>query len=247
MVKWISHRGESHDAPENTLAAFKLSMERNTGGMECDVHLTTDGKVVVGHDNSTWRMGNRRMLIESSSYAELQTITVSAGFENVYPGEKIPLLSETFQYLGAGREYYIELKGSNPELIPAVAEEVKKSGIDPKQIVFIAFNEDMVKGIKQAMPQYCALWLNSLVREYGIVTPEELVAKLDELGVDGIDANCNEAISAELVDAVHRAGKIFAVWTVDNPWQAEALIDLGVDAVTSNRAALLRDILAQSC
>ena len=47
MVKWISHRGESLDAPENTLAAFQLSMERQTDGMECDVYLTTDGKVMV--------------------------------------------------------------------------------------------------------------------------------------------------------------------------------------------------------
>ncbi|MBR2720982.1 MAG: glycerophosphodiester phosphodiesterase, partial [Lentisphaeria bacterium] len=39
MVKWISHRGESLDAPENSLAAFKLSLERKTDGMECDVHL----------------------------------------------------------------------------------------------------------------------------------------------------------------------------------------------------------------
>ena len=41
-VKWISHRGESADAPENSIAAFKLSLERRTDCMECDVHLTRD-------------------------------------------------------------------------------------------------------------------------------------------------------------------------------------------------------------
>lgn len=243
MVKWISHRGESHDAPENTLAAFKLSLERNTDGMECDVHLTTDGKVVVGHDNSTWRMGSRNLLIESSSYDELQQLTVSAGFEKEYPGEKIPLLSETFKYIGSNREYYIELKGSNPALVPAVKAEIVAAGLSPEQVVFISFSEQLIKDIKVAMPEFRALWLNSLVREYGIVTPEELVAKLEELGVDGIDGNCNPDIDAALVDAVHKAGKIFAVWTVDNPHQAKALIDMGVDSVTSNRAALLRDLL----
>ena len=55
MVKWISHRGESMDAPENTLAAFRLSQERQTDGMECDVYLTTDGKVMVCHLNNNSR------------------------------------------------------------------------------------------------------------------------------------------------------------------------------------------------
>ena len=243
MVKWISHRGESHDAPENSLAAFRLSMERNTDGMECDVHLTRDGKVAVIHDNSTWRVGSVAMDVEKSTYAELQAISVSAGFEDVFPGEKIPLLSETFQYLGKDREYYIELKGSNPGLIPATVEVVRASGTDPAQIVFISFSEELIRKVKLAMPQCRALWLDSLERDYGIVSPEELVARLEALGVDGIDGFCSSGISAELVDAVHRAGKFFAVWTVDNPYQARKLIELGVDAVTSNRAAQLRDFL----
>ena len=37
---WIAHRGESLDAPENTLAAFKLSWQRNADGIECDIRLT---------------------------------------------------------------------------------------------------------------------------------------------------------------------------------------------------------------
>ena len=33
-TKWISHRGESYDAPENTVPAFRLSQEKKTDGME---------------------------------------------------------------------------------------------------------------------------------------------------------------------------------------------------------------------
>lgn len=243
MVKWISHRGESHDAPENTLAAFRLSLERNSDGMECDVHLTTDGKVVVAHDNSTWRMGSAELLVESSSYAELQSVNVASGFESEYPGEKIPLLSETFQYLGKDREYYIELKGSNLDLVPAVAAVVQDSGIAPEQIVFISFSDELIKAIKIAMPQCRALWLKTLAVNGEIMSPEAVVAKLDELGVDGIDANGQAVLGAAWIDAVHKAGKIFAVWTIDNPWQAKKFIALGVDAITSNRAALLKSMI----
>lgn len=241
MVKWISHRGESYDAPENTLAAFKLSMERNTDGMECDVHLTIDGKVVVAHDGHTCRMGNKMLEIEKSTYEELQQITVSGAFGKIYLDEKIPLLSETFQYLGKGREYYIELKGDDVALVPAVKAVVEASGYSEKEIVFISFSKTLISMIKKAMPSYRALWLDMIIRDKNIIKADELVAELKELGVDGIDAWCHPEIDAELVKAVHDAGMIFAVWTVDNPHHAARLVEIGVDAVTSNRAALLRN------
>ena len=66
MVKWISHRGESLDAPENSLAAFKLSLERKTDGMECDVRLSADGQVVVCHDANTLRTGSAFLTVEKA-------------------------------------------------------------------------------------------------------------------------------------------------------------------------------------
>src|SRR5437867_1076887 len=46
----IAHRGASHDAPENTLASARLAWEQGADGLECDVHLTRDGQLVVIHD-----------------------------------------------------------------------------------------------------------------------------------------------------------------------------------------------------
>ena len=241
MVKWISHRGESMDAPENTLAAFQLSMERQTDGMECDVYLTTDGKVMVCHDPNTARMGSDRLYVEKSTSDELRAITVSGQFQKKYPGEKIPFLSETFQFLGKNREYYIELKGADTALVPALAKVVTDSGIPAEQIVFISFNRELISLIKKEMPQCRALWLNDLRREYGIVTAGELIAELEKLGVDGVDGWFHPDITQDLVDAVHQAGKIFAVWTVDNPDHAQYFCSLGVDAITSNCAAMLKN------
>ncbi|MBP5226161.1 MAG: hypothetical protein J6336_02130, partial [Kiritimatiellae bacterium] len=51
----ISHRGESADAPENTMAAFQLAVERGVDAMECDVYVTADGVPVIMHDKSMRR------------------------------------------------------------------------------------------------------------------------------------------------------------------------------------------------
>ncbi len=244
-VKWISHRGESLDAPENTLAAFKLSLERGTDGMECDVHLTKDHVVAVAHDSSTARMGDLVRIIEDSTFAELAEVNVSGSKIN-FPKERIPTLASTLQFLGKDREYYIELKPGCPDLVPAVRDVLMKSGVPCCQIVIISFDKHLLALSKKEMPEVRTLWLTGFTRENGRPHPDadELIAILRELNVDGVDAYCDEGvIDAGYVRNVHAAGFFFAVWTVDHPGQARRFIEMGVDSITSNCAAALRDIL----
>ena len=241
-VKWISHRGESIDAPENSIPAFKLSLERKTDGMECDVHLTADQKVVVAHDPSTARMGDLNLRIADSTFEELLKVNIS-GVQEKYPEEHIPLLQDTLQYLGSGREYYIELKPGCPALVPAVAEILACAGMTPEQIVIISFDRELISLSKKNMPQYRALWLNGTPND---MTAESLIAELKNMNADGADLYANEnVITPDFIRKMHAAGMIVAVWTVDQPGQAKRLIEMGVDAITSNRAAKLRDMLAE--
>ncbi len=244
-VKWISHRGESMDAPENTLAAFKLSLERKTDGMECDVHLTKDGVVVTAHDYNTARMGDFVKTVGKSTFAELAEVNVSGSKIN-FPKERIPTLASTLQFLGKDREYYIELKPGCPALVPAVQKVLMEAGVPCRQIIMISFDKDLLRLSRKTMPEVRTLWLTGFSYENGKAHPDadELIATLREINADGVDAHCDEGvIDAEYVRKVHDAGFLFAVWTVDHPGQARRFIEMGVDSITSNCAAVLRDIL----
>lgn len=233
------------DAPENTLAAFKLSLERKTDGMECDVHLTKDHVVVTSHDYNTARMGDLVKAIDQSTFAELAEVNVSGSKIN-FPKERIPTFASTLQFLGKDREYYVELKPGCPALVPAVQKILRESGIPPKQIVIISFDKELISLSKKAMPEIRALWLTGFSRENGRLYPDadELISILKDLHADGVDALCDEnVIDREYVRKVRSAGFIFAVWTVDHPGQARRFIEMGVDSITSNCAAALRDIL----
>lgn len=245
MVKWIAHRGESFDSPENTMTAFSLAAKRGADGIECDLRLTADGKVVVAHDPTTVRMGNRVLSIAESSWSELSKITVSGIFETEYPGEKIPLFSETFSVLKKDMEYYIELKGDDPELVDAAVEIIKTSNADLSQLVFISFSRQLISKIKKVMPPCRALLLDKLDRDGRIATAEELIAEINSLGIDGIDGGNHPDITPELIRKIKNAGMIFAVWTVDNPHRAKQLIDMGADVITSNCAAKLKRIFLE--
>jgi len=68
----ISHRGGSRLAPENTLAAFRLAVERyHTQVLETDVHLTRDGELVVSHDDTLEQCTDGRGAIADQTLAEL--------------------------------------------------------------------------------------------------------------------------------------------------------------------------------
>src|SRR3954447_22836048 len=73
-VELIAHRGESADAPENTMAAFRLAWGRKDPAIELDVHLTGDGKLVVGHDADTKRTTGKKLLIKESTLEELRAL-----------------------------------------------------------------------------------------------------------------------------------------------------------------------------
>ena len=239
-VKWISHRGESIDAPENSIPAFKLSLERQTDGMECDVHLTADKVVVVAHDATTARMGDRNLVIEKNTFAELAKVNIS-GANETYPNEHIHKLEDCLDCLGKNREFYIELKPGTAALVPAVEKILTDRGMTSKQIVIISFDKEMIALSKKIMPQYRALWLTGFPAG---LTVDTLLDVLTAMHADGVDCAVNENIlNDEFVQRLHNEGMIVAVWTIDQPGQARRLIEMGVDSITSNRAAKLRDLI----
>ena len=72
MTLFLSHRGESDDAPENTLNAFSLAMERDSDGIELDIRLSADGEVVCVHDETLERVAGAKLAVAEASLAELR-------------------------------------------------------------------------------------------------------------------------------------------------------------------------------
>ena len=242
---FISHRGESCDAPENTLPAFALSFERGTSGMECDIHLTRDKVLVVIHDSDTCRVSGQSMIIEESTYEELRQLDVSCGKPG-YTATRIPKFSEVLPHLGKDRLFYVEIKKDDPAVIDAMIRELAAAKIPPEQIVMISFHREMVRLSKQYMPEVKTLWLTGFKAEDGVfhLTAEECAEILTDLRADGIDAECREDAFGDAEAAYLKSRGFFVgVWTVDDAERAARYIRRGVDAVTSNCACRLRDIL----
>src|SRR5262249_38764427 len=97
----IAHRGASHDAPENTLAAMRLAWAQGADAIECDVHLARDGELVVVHDPDARRTTGVALEVARASVAELQQLDAGRWKDARFAGEKIPTLDEVLALVPA--------------------------------------------------------------------------------------------------------------------------------------------------
>ena len=241
----VAHRGASHDAPENTLAAFRLGFARGADAAECDVHLTADGRIVALHDADTARTaGGRKRRVAESSLAALRALDVGGWKAERFAGERIPLLSEILDALPAGKRLLIEVK-CGPEILERLQRVLAASG-KRDQVVIMSFSLAVVRGVEQRLAAVPAYWLRDAAddgrggqRPFAL----ELVQRTRRAGLDGLGLH-HGGVRPELVAAAHRAGLQVYAWTVDDAAEARRLQRAGVDGLITNRPGWLRRQLA---
>lgn len=107
-----AHRGHSARYPENTLAAFRAAMDAGADVLECDLHMTADGEIVVIHDHTADRTTDGTGLIRDMTLAQVKALDAGSWKDAAFAGERVPTLTE-FLELVAGQEapaLIIELK-----------------------------------------------------------------------------------------------------------------------------------------
>ncbi|MDX1953014.1 MAG: glycerophosphodiester phosphodiesterase [Verrucomicrobiota bacterium] len=245
----IAHRGASYDAPENTLAAFRLGFEQGADAIELDVHLSKDSQLIVLHDPDTKRTGGVETRVAEQVAAELQKINV--GEFGTWKGrgfsEKIPLLQEVFPLVPKDKRLFIEIK-SGLETVPPFVKVIRESKLSPRQLPIITFKVEVAREIKRLLPEHEVSFLHSWKKneesgEYPRI--EELISRAREAKLDGLDLQYGFPINKAFVDKVHAAGLKLYTWTVDDPEVGRAHQAAGVDGITTNRPQWLRSQLAQ--
>ena len=119
MTAIWAHRGASAYAPENTIPAFEQAIEMGADGVEFDVQRTSDGQLVVIHDETINRTSNGFGRVVDLTLEQLRLCNFSNGFVG-HRKVQIPTLREALDLLGpTGVRINIELKNS-VELYPGM-------------------------------------------------------------------------------------------------------------------------------
>jgi glycerophosphoryl diester phosphodiesterase len=243
----IAHRGASHDAPENTLAAFRLAWEQDADGIEADFYLTKDGRVACIHDDTTKRTAGVELGVADTTFDELRRLDVGSWKGERWAGERIPSIEEVFATVPKGKRVYVEIK-CGPEIVPAVRRAYENSGLSGSQVVVISFKESVISAVKRTMPNVKAIWLVAYRKDDGTgqwtPTISEIIPRLRACKADGIGTEARrEVVTDEFVRELRRSKFEFHTWTVDNPATARYFRALAVQSITTNRPAFLREQL----
>ena len=150
----IAHRGASHVAPENTIAAFRAAHTEGADGIETDVQLTLDGKMVMHHNYSIDANSNGHGLVSQMTEEEVRQYDFGSWKGPEFAGEKIPTLAECLEACKDFQVINIELKAPmsrDVNYVEQVAREIRKSGLQDR-IIVSAFDHTLLRQMKQLAP-----------------------------------------------------------------------------------------------
>jgi glycerophosphoryl diester phosphodiesterase len=239
----LAHRGARHQAPENTLAAFRLAAEMGADGVELDVQLCRDGEAVVIHDSTVDETTDGRGRVKDYTLAELQALDAGGWYAAEFAGECIPSLAQVLHELGPRLMLNIELK-TDALLSDGLEAEVVRLVEDTNlvhQVIVSSFNPAALWRLRRLnrripigllyspdqAPHLRGRWLQPLLR------PNALHPRWDML-------------DQAAVAAARRRGLMVNPWTCNEPEAMLRLIQWGVDAIITDRPDLLFNLLHAS-
>jgi len=245
----VAHRGASGDAPENTLPAFRLAWEQHADAIEGDFHFTKDQKIICIHDKDTKKVAGVRHMVKDLNLQQLRKLDLGRGmFGKNGKGIHLPTFSEILEVLPEGKKFFVEVK-SDAALVPTMLREIQASGLKDEQITVISFNEDVIKAVKEQAPRFKAMWLSGLKKDRdGLMEPsiETVLKTLKEIKADGFSSKGVSFLDGNYINAIKSKGYQYHVWTIDDAAEARRFADLGVDSITTNYPAKIREALKAS-
>ncbi|MCF8001740.1 MAG: glycerophosphodiester phosphodiesterase [Halanaerobiales bacterium] len=237
-INIIAHRGSSKAAPENTKSAFKQAIKDQADGIELDVHLTADNQVIVIHDPTIDRTSKGKGFIKNFKLNELKQYEFGSFFDEKFKNEKILTLTEALEIIKNLSFINIEIKkGYN--INQGIEEEVLKSieKINLKnEIIISSFNHESLKMIKN-------------IRNDIKIAPL-LYARLNKPWDYAINLSAEylhlyyKLVNKEIIEKCHQHGIKVNVFTVDEKYDLNKMINYEVDGIITNYPIRARDLLA---
>ena len=230
-VNIIAHRGANKRAPQNTIPAFKKSIEIGVDGFETDIHLSSDGVPVICHNYTIDETSNGTGKIYEHTYEELLQLDFGAKHGEKFKGLKIPTFEEILQKFAGRVIMNIHVKiwdaaFENP-MIEEIIALIRKYDCE-KHIYFMTDNDEIIKQVMEYAPdlKVCVGW-------DGNKEPTSIVDRAIALGAYKVQL-FKPYFNQETIDKAHAHGILCNVFWADDPEEARRYFEMGIDTVLTN-------------
>lgn len=237
-VMVVAHRGGALIGNENTLSAFGNAVSLGVDMIELDVHLTSDGEVVVCHDEKLDRTTDSKGRIEDMTLAQFKQAHALDRDTKEPTSECLPTLEEALELVKGHCSVLLEMKRSHKGQYPGMEEKVLDivNGCGMLQdVVFQSFDDEVLETMHRIAPQSRIEKLIFCRLPFGLCFDSGISSFSFEKYSYCASINPMQAlVSRKFVRDCHKAGKQVRVWTVNDP----SKVLEGVDAVITNRPDL---------
>lgn len=221
----VAHRALPQKYNENSISGTRAAIASGATHVELDGKLTTDGVIMMMHDDSIDRTTNGTDSIESMSYETARSYKL-----DLFGEETIPTLDEIMAELkGTGVVLVFEIKSVQTGLLPALKEAIERNDFYD-QIVAISFHTGQLQIMKNLLPGVPTANLNTA----SVSTFDE---NLKSMGLynTGVDTAGNP--SAHFNEAYLRdRGIIGWYWTYSSPESVVTYMKKGYTGITNDVA-----------
>lgn len=236
----IAHRGASGTAPENTIAAFKLGVERGADQIELDIHLSKDGEVIVIHDAEVDRTTNGTGKVADLTLTELKKLDAGSWKDTQYANEPVPTLDEALKAINGKAKVLIEFK-SGDEIYSGMEQKVVdivRQNNAEDWVVYQSFHPDVINELNRLevkSPIY--LLIVGRLPLFPVYYDDKVrfgnPFKRWKGKVKGINPNQRFATKRYIKHA-HKHGFEVFVWTVNEDEDIIKITERGADGIITN-------------
>jgi glycerophosphoryl diester phosphodiesterase len=236
----LAHRGFDRDGLENSMRAFGAAVDLGVTHLETDVRATADGVLVAFHDADLDRVTDAHGPIGRLPWREVQRARIGGI-------EPIPTLEDV---LGSWPSVRLNVDLKCAAAVRPFVDVVRRTGARDRVCV-AAFAKRRtaaaVRDLRELGPVAFSVGPGGVAAALGVSRvggPDDAGRRVRRALRGAVCLQVPERVGrltivdARTVDAVHAAGAQVHVWTVDEPSQMERLLDLGVDALVTNRSDL---------
>ncbi len=234
----VAHRGASALAPENTISSFSRALEIGADAVEFDIHQSSDGRLVVMHDESLERTTNGSGFIKDTDSRKLRGLDAGSWYASRFRGEKIPTLEEAVDFITPAAYAIVEIKHGNdvyPGIEKKIAELMSLRKGCRKRTVFIAFDPEILLNIRELDTELST----------GLLTadpPDDYIDVAQEFLVQCFFPKW-EKLKPESVSLLHKNGYSVHPWVMDREEDAAKVMSMKPDSVSSNHPDMLKRIV----
>ena len=225
----IAHRGASGNFPENTRLAFEKAIEARADMIEIDCQTTSDGHVVVFHDERLNRTAGVSGTVKSKTLQQLKKLDVGQWKKRSFRGEGVLTLEEVLEIIAGKVDLCLDIKQYN----------ASQPGMEIKLLFIVSHYDYLDQTIFSSFDYPCLERIRELAPEarigviYGAGVKADPFVAAERLEASSMHVQ-RQMATRPFLDKAWETGLDVHVWTLNEVRDMEKFASLGVQGIVSD-------------